>query len=391
MADGSMHSMAYVAESSYGVTPATPVFTPLRHRGTTLALSKDTLESEEIRSDRQRTDVRHGAKKVGGDVEIELSYGTFDTVLEALLGGTWAVKATKTATTISAAAADNSYNDSGNGFVTAGFEVGDIVVVTGFTGSAANNIARGVLTSVAAGKIIVGGTDGDVIVDDEAGESVTIATVDYKLKAGTTRRSFTIERHFADILDKPYHRATGCEFNTGQFAINANAMITGTLGIIGRDYTINAGIVSGATYSAASTTSPLDSFTGALKEGGSAVAVVTEMQLNVDNGMAERMVVGSPYSLQPSIGRSNVSGQVTVYFENSTMLEKFINETESSLVVNLPDGAGNNLRIVLPRVKYQGGPPDVKGEGPITLSMQFQALLDSTTSTNIMLVRTPHA
>lgn len=81
---------------------------------------------------------------------------------------------TKTATTISAAAADNSINDSGNGFVTAGFAVGDRVKITGFTGNVVNNIFSALLTSVAAGKLIIGGTDGDVIVDDAAGESVTI-------------------------------------------------------------------------------------------------------------------------------------------------------------------------------------------------------------------------
>lgn len=81
---------------------------------------------------------------------------------------------TITAATISAAAADNSFNDSANGFVTAGFQIGDRVNVVGFTGDVANNLFVGILTAVAAGKIEVGGTDGDVIVDDAAGESVTI-------------------------------------------------------------------------------------------------------------------------------------------------------------------------------------------------------------------------
>ena len=78
---------------------------------------------------------------------------------------------TVTGDTYSAAAADNSYSDSGNGFVTAGFQVGDTVQVSGFT-TAANNIAAGVLTSVAAGKIIVGGADGDGIEDESAGDTV---------------------------------------------------------------------------------------------------------------------------------------------------------------------------------------------------------------------------
>ena len=81
---------------------------------------------------------------------------------------------TITATTISADASDNSFNDSANGFITAGFTTGKAVKVTGFTGNVANNIVSGVVTSVAAGKLIIGGADGDVIVNDAAGESVTI-------------------------------------------------------------------------------------------------------------------------------------------------------------------------------------------------------------------------
>jgi hypothetical protein len=73
---------------------------------------------------------------------------------------------TITAATISALASDNSYNDSGNGFVAAGFAVRQRVGVLGFTGNVVNNIAVGVLTAVTPGKLTLGGTDGDVIVDD---------------------------------------------------------------------------------------------------------------------------------------------------------------------------------------------------------------------------------
>ena len=61
MANGSRHSMRYVAEATYGTTPATPAFKPIRHTSTTLGLSKESLQSEEIRDDRQIADFRHGA------------------------------------------------------------------------------------------------------------------------------------------------------------------------------------------------------------------------------------------------------------------------------------------------------------------------------------------
>jgi hypothetical protein len=80
-----------------------------------------------------------------------------------------------TAVTISAAAADNSYNDSAAQFVVEGFAVGMRVNVIGFTGNVVNNIKIGIVTALTAGKMTIGGTDGDVIVDDAAGESVTIA------------------------------------------------------------------------------------------------------------------------------------------------------------------------------------------------------------------------
>lgn len=79
---------------------------------------------------------------------------------------------TITAATISAQASDNSFNDSGAGF--AAFAVGMRVNVTGFTGNVANNIDSAVITAKTNSKLTIGGTDGDVIVDDAAGESVTI-------------------------------------------------------------------------------------------------------------------------------------------------------------------------------------------------------------------------
>lgn len=309
MANGSRHSMRYVPETVYGQTPATPAFKIIRHTGTTLGLAKESLQSEELRDDRQISDFRHGAYQVGGDINIELSYGSFDDLLEAVMLGTWEVD------------------------------------------------------SPSAG-------------------------ID-RLKAGVTRRSFTVERFFGDILtaDKPYHRFTGVELNTLSLAINANAMITGGFGVLGQNMATDTVIITGATYAAATTTSPLDSFTGTLNENGSPIAVITEISLSLENSLEARFVVGSKQSIRPSIGRSNVTGQVTAYFENSTLLEKFINETESSIVFELPDAAGNKYTFTLPRIKYTGGQPDVDGEGPITLAMPFQALLDPTTGTNLMIDR----
>jgi len=305
MADGARHSIGFIPEVTYGTTPtSTPAFQLLRNTSVSLALQKDGLKSEEIRSDYQIFAFRQGAYKIMGDIGIEASYGTYDALLEGLLKSTWN-------------------------------------------------------TNV--------------------------------LKAGVTRKSFTFERNFADISDFPYQRFTGCEIDKLSLSLANNAIVKGQFSILGQNMTTAAAIMTGATYPVPTTTPVFDSFTGTITEGGSSIAVVTELQLSIDGGLQGRYVVGSKLSRRPTPGFFNVTGTLTAYFEDSVMLNKFINGTESAIAFTLLDAPGNSLAVNIPRVVYTGAPPDVKGIGPVTLAMPFQALLDATTeNSNIVITRTPH-
>lgn len=77
---------------------------------------------------------------------------------------------TMSATTLSAAASDDSINDSANAFVTEGFAVGDSVRVQGFTDGANNYHSVRVLALTAAKMSL----DGVSLVDEAAGDTVTI-------------------------------------------------------------------------------------------------------------------------------------------------------------------------------------------------------------------------
>jgi hypothetical protein len=84
-----------------------------------------------------------------------------------------------------------------------------------------------------------------------------------------------------------------------------------------------------------------------------------------------------------------VTGTLGVYFQSKALLDKFINETASSLVFVLQDPAGNTYDFTFPNIKYNGGQPDVSGEGEVTLSLPFVALYDSTEGSNITIERNP--
>lgn len=384
---GSQHSSSYVFESTRGTTPSTPTLLPLRLTGNTLTLSRSQLESNEQRSDRHVAAFKLGNNSVAGNLEFELTFATFDDWLQALMGGTWATKATMTETTLSATNSDSSFNDSGNAFVTNGFEVGDIITVSGFTEAANNDTFK--IATIAAGKITVTDTAGGAVslTDEVAGDSVTITTTATVLKAGTTRRYATIERKFGDITQ--YLRFTGCEADTLNLSVAPNQMVTGSFGLIGKGQTTDSSAIAGSTYTAANTNTPFDSFTGTIKEGGSAISVVTSMNITIANGLSPEFVVGSADSIQPSIGKSRASGNITAHFEDLTLLNKYLNETSTSITLTLIDVGLNEYEFEFPNVRYTTGPVPSQGDGPITISLDFLGLYDSTTATNLKIEKRP--
>ena len=134
---------------------------------------------------------------------------------------------------------------------------------------------------------------------------------------------------------------------------------------------------------------PFDSFTGAITEGGTAIAIITALELNIDNGMEALYVVGSADTLLPSIGKSTVTGSVTAYFEDTTLMDKFVNETTSAIQFTLTDALGNDYIVLLPKVKYNSGNPEVGGPGAITLSLDFVALFNTTATQQMKITRVP--
>jgi hypothetical protein len=95
ISSGSTRRIAYVAESTYATTPATPVFKILRATGGGLRTVKQTGSSAEIRSDRNVPDLYQTAQDVNGSYAMELTYGSFDDFMEAALFGAWTTNVLK--------------------------------------------------------------------------------------------------------------------------------------------------------------------------------------------------------------------------------------------------------------------------------------------------------
>lgn len=142
MSDSIHHKLFMVPESAYGTTPATPALATVRHTSCSLALSKESFRSNEIDASRNIKDFRHGNMQIGGDIGVELSYGSFDTLLEMLLMGTWTGDILKIGTTRRSFTAVRQWTDQSGGAKP--FHL--------FTGCEVNKFSL----SLTAGKIITG-------------------------------------------------------------------------------------------------------------------------------------------------------------------------------------------------------------------------------------------
>jgi len=204
------------------------------------------------------------------------------------------------------------------------------------------------------------------------------------LKIGTTEKSFTFESGFTDIAQ--YGVMTGAIVNGFSASVTPDGIVTGTFEVIGKDLTYS-GTALDASITAAGTSEPFDSLTGSINEGGSSIATVTGIEFSVDNGITPTKVIGSNVSAEQIEGVCSVTGTVTAYFADATLLNKFSNETSSSLDVTLTDPAAATLKFDFPNIVYTGADLDVSGTGSITVSLPFTALYDASDASTLVITR----
>lgn len=119
----------------------------------------------------------------------------------------------------------------------------------------------------------------------------------------------------------------------------------------------------------------------AITEGGSAIGIATEMTFDIDNELDGDNFTIANQGQRGSIttGKCLVTGQLTAFFENETLLNKAINSTESAIVVTLQhgtgDGSAGNEQLVLtfPEIEYDRQDPQVGDSGGVLVVLPFRA------------------
>lgn len=302
-AQGSRTRLSYIAETTFGTTPATPTFLTVPYESHNLDFTKERVQGNDIVSDRMIRIDRHGNRAVAGDISVDLRRTNYDAFLESAFMSTWA-------------------------------------------------------TNV--------------------------------LKVGTTLKSFTVEDAALDIGQ--FQIFKGCAVSKLAVSIKPNQMVNGTFSFVGQDAVFQS-TTAATTTTAATNYAPFDAYSGTIRIANTgaalaSVATITGIDFSIDNGFNQTYVVGSAITPQLEYGMAVVEGTVTAYFEDLTLINRFVNEVETALEVKVDaPGTTSAHTWLFPRVKFNGASVNVDNPQSRIITIPFVALYDTTEATNVKLTR----
>ena len=377
-ASGINKVVSYKKETSFGTLPSpTTGGQTLRRVSSTFNLTKETYQSEEIRTDYQLVDFRHGVRSVEGSISGELSAGTYADFLASALARNW------TATTLSALGSTTIASVTGTytitrttgSFLTDGVRVGNGIRLTDFAINNNNkNLLVIALTATVATVVALNGATLTPETVASGGTYNVVGATTYAPTTGHTDDSYTFEEWYADIGQSEV--TVGNKVNTLGIALPATGLTTIDLSFMGQDLKQRSTSQFFTTPSTQNSNGIFAAVNGALIVNGAPVALVTGANFNINRNMTSEAVVGS--NIKPEIyeGRIIVDGDFTTLYQDGTFAGYFDTEAEISLVVALTANSLPNsefMSFTLPRLKLSTDTKD-DGEKGIVSSNSFQAL-----------------
>jgi hypothetical protein len=199
----------------------------------------------------------------------------------------------------------------------------------------------------------------------------------HTIKVGNSLPSFTIEKGFADISQ--FFKYNGCKVGKFSLTATSSGFQKASIDIMGAKET-----ASGTSFDATLTDlgdTPFDGFLlGSVLEGGSSISGLTEISLMIDNDLdGDTFTLGST-GTRGSIneGKAKVSGTIKGFFENLSLYNKAVNQTESSLSFTYSRGTGlgsagnESVSFEVPELVYSVKTPAVTGPKGIYFELEFQ-------------------
>lgn len=400
IAAGLFKQLAYKVETSYGVAPGQSGGQLLRRVQSTVDLSKETYAANEKRTDFQIADFRHGVRRVQGQITGELSPKTYSDLFGVLLKRDFAAVSALTGLSVTIAGTGPTFTVTrGTGdFLTSGLKVGDVVRLSGAGLDAANANKNLMVTDLTATVATVIALNGSALVAEGPIASTTVTLVGKKTfvpTTGHTDKSIAFEHWYSDLAQSELF--LGNKIGKASLSLPPSGLATVAFDVMGQDLASVAkrgNVAENTQYfttpTAITSTGTLAAVNGLLRVGGSTIATVTGLTVDISTNYTGDPVVGANTIPQMFPGKVSVTGQFTAYFDSVTLRDAFVNETEIDLIgVFTSDNtaAADFISCVMPRIKVGSANKD-DGDGGLVQTFSFQALLNTAGGTGVKTEKT---
>jgi len=377
-------SVRYVAEVTFGTTPASPALQELRLTDESLNYNIEFERSNELRADRATTDTILVGASADGSINGEFSYSTWDDFIESALFSTWQTtgSALGPATTLAIVKTGGTPNtwaitDSGSGLAANSWVVGQVLAVTGF---AVAGTFYAEITSIAAGTIGIKPLTN--VASESAGDSVTLTPLNY-IRNGVTKKSFTLQKGFTDLSTVEYYNFVGSVVDSWNLNLATRSILTTSFGFIALNGAMTETQFASATTPAANTNDVLNAVSNISAitfdgDPGGTTFSFNSLDLNIANNVRGQEAVGTLGFVGVVGGRCEISGSMELYFEDSTLYDKFAAATAFELTFMAMDASGNYYIVNLPKAKLTSAEIVAGGsDEDIFVSSEFEALLNT--------------
>ena len=382
VATGVAKQLVYKVQSALGTKASASSAQSLRRVTSGLELTKSTFQSNEIRTDYQISDFRHGSRSVAGPIDGELSPGSYEEFFESTVRRDFAAVSdiTGASITISGGSAPYTVTRGSGSFLTDGIKVGDVIRLSVGSLDAANINKNLHVASVTALALTVYPLNGSSMTAEGPIASTTVGVVGKKTyvpETSHTNKYYTVEHWYSDISQS--ETFIDCKVNTTSVNITPTGMATVSFGFLGRNMDIDSSQYF-TSPTAATTTGVTAGANGILMVSGVKVGNVTGISIDVNGNMSTEEVVGTNVTPDVFAGSVTVSGQLTILFEDATYTNMFADETEASVSIALTTdntATADFIAFTMPRIKVGGSSKD-DGQKGIVQTLPFTALLDGT-------------
>lgn len=203
----------------------------------------------------------------------------------------------------------------------------------------------------------------------------------HTIKVGALPVGLCIEKGFTDIAQ--YFLYNGVRIAKATLEFNASGYVPFSLDFMGRKRT-----ASGSSFDATPVDLghlPWDMAEASIEEGGSSIATVKKLTMEIEENLdGDNYCIGSGGE-RVSIpeGVLLVSGTLTALFENLTLFNKAVNDTESSVRIVLSRGtglgsAGNEYtEFKIPELVYGENDPVVQSDKGVLVELPYAAFYDN--------------